>query len=149
MLSQSVLPELEKKIQDELNTRLEQRIKELMTVPPSPPNEYADTTSIVTSLETDWRTLLLKKKHVLHAITVEDVVPTPAVPVVVVEVPAVEVPVVEAPEAEESDEVRLNIVGTHGPSSVATGSVSTSSVDTRSVGDSSVKSEVVNTVNFN
>jgi hypothetical protein len=115
ILSQSVLPELEKKIQDELNTRLEQRIKELMAVPPSPPNEYADTTSIVTTLETDWRTLLLKKKHVLHAITVDDVVPTAPVPS--------EAPVVEEAPVEEPDEVRLNIVGTDGPSSVASGSV--------------------------
>lgn len=141
ILSQSVLPELEKKIQDELNTRLEQRIKELIAVPPSPPNEYADTTSIVTTLETDWRTLLLKKKHVLHAITVEDVVPTAAVPVVA-EVPVVEEAPVEAP-VEEPDEVRLNIVGTDGPSSVATGSVSSGSVRSETFA-----APVVNTVDF-
>jgi hypothetical protein len=148
ILSQAVIPELEKKIQDELNTRLEQRIKELMHVPTG----ESDSTSIV-NLETDWRALLVKKKY-LH--TPEIGTPSGPAPVVVaVSPPSALYPpsVVVSPaasligppmmispsvdassqnvpeisvddEAEQEPEVvRLNIVGTDGPPSTSSNSV--------------------------
>lgn len=93
ILSQSVIPELEKKIQEELDTRLQARIKELLhSAPPTPPNEYADATSIVTNLETDWRKLLVKKKLLLSQVDTEPVVDQPATEQVI-------------------EEVRINVIG--------------------------------------
>lgn len=151
ILSQAVIPELEKKIQDELNTRLEQRIKELMHVPVA----ESDSTSIV-NLETDWRALLVKKKY-LH--TPEIGTPSGPAPVVVavsppsalyppsvVVSPAASLmgpPMIISPSADaytspsmpeisvddesepepEQEVVRLNIVGTDGPPSTSSNSV--------------------------
>jgi hypothetical protein len=99
ILSQAVIPELEKKIQEELDSRLQSRIKELLhSAPATPPNEYADATSIVTNLETDWRRLLVKKRVLLSQATEEHV----AEPVVAEE---------EAPSEQVIEEVRLNVIG--------------------------------------
>jgi hypothetical protein len=103
MLSEAVLPELDKRIENELNTRLEQRIKELVN-PPSPPNEHADASSVVSSLETDWRKLLVKKK-LLTQINTE--------PPIQVEIPA-EIPVETHDETQDDtriEEVRVNVIG--------------------------------------
>ncbi|NBV77481.1 SLATT domain-containing protein [bacterium] len=84
ILSNSVLPDIDKRIEHALNTGIEKKIKELMG---HPSEEYADTMTVVNSLETDWRTLLLRKRGV-HAAA------APAAPV------------------EESNEVRLHVEGT-------------------------------------
>jgi hypothetical protein len=145
ILSQAVIPELEKKIQDELNTRLEQRIKELMHVPSS----ESDTASVI-NLETDWRALLLKKKY-LHPHEIE--LPSGPAPVVVavsppsalyppsvVVSPAASLtgPMIISPSGDvyippimsvddepepEAEVVRLNVVGTDGPPSTSSNSV--------------------------
>jgi hypothetical protein len=139
ILSQAVIPELEKKIHDELNTRLEHRIKELMH--PVVTTE-SDTTSIV-NLETDWRALLVKKRH-LH--TDIDAASGPAPPQTDVSPPAAPAPpqMDVSPPAEPAgiiapispmveDEVHLNVVGIDGPPSTS----------------SSVTEEVRPTVEFN
>ena len=113
MLSEAVLPELERRIDDELNTRLEQRIKELVN-PPSPPNEHADASSVVSSLETDWRKLLIKKK-VLTQINLE----LPEKPAIQLQIPA-EIPVERHDEAQPEtriEEVRVNVIGDDEPPS--------------------------------
>lgn len=91
ILAKSVMPDIDKKIDDELSTRIEKRIKELLPSAPAtpPPENHDDVTSIVTSLETDWRNLLVKKR-------VERV----------------------RREPEPTDEVRINIVGVDGPPTV-------------------------------
>ena len=150
ILSQAVIPELEKKIQDELSTRLENRIKELMH-----PVVESDTTSIV-NLETDWRALLVKKRH-LHIDI--DAPSGPAPPQMNVSPPAAPAPpqINVSPAAGPAppqmdvsppalpagplmpispmveDEVHLNVVGTDGPPSTS----------------SSVTEEVRPTVEFN
>lgn len=64
LLATSVLPEIEKKIQAELDTKIEERIKELLPVSPKPPGlgDSGDITSAVINLESDWRQLLMGKK---------------------------------------------------------------------------------------
>ena len=125
ILSQAVIPELEKKIQDELNTRLEQRIKQLMNPPSS---GESDATSIV-NLETDWRALLVKKRH-LHldidapsvpAAPQTDVSPAaaPAPPAFSVSPPALPAGPLMPISPMVDDEVHLNVVGTDGPPSTS------------------------------
>lgn len=125
ILSQAVIPELEKKIQDELTTRLENRIKELMHPPSS---AESDTASIV-HLETDWRALLVKKRH-LHlepepasgpAAPQMNVSPAaePASVTLTVSPPALPAGLITAVSPIVDDEVRLNIVGTDGPPSTS------------------------------
>jgi hypothetical protein len=93
ILANSVMPDINKKIEDELTSRIEKRIKELLPSAPAtpPPESHGDVTSIVTSLETDWRNLLMKKR------------------------------VERAPRTHEetgTDDIRLNIVGVDGPPTV-------------------------------
>jgi len=62
ILARSVLPDIDKKIESELSSRIEKRIKELLpSAPTTPPPEDTNITTVVTSLETDWRKLLTKK----------------------------------------------------------------------------------------
>ena len=70
ILSESVIPELERQIKTELETKIEDRIKELLPKPPTSPgpDEGADMTSVVLNLESDWRRLLAGKK-ILTAVT--------------------------------------------------------------------------------
>ena len=90
ILANSIMPDINKKIEDELGSRIEKRIKELLpSAPPSPPPEsHGDVTSIVTSLETDWRNLLMKKR--VERKTRE-------------------------PSLDETSDVRINVVGLDGP----------------------------------
>jgi hypothetical protein len=115
MLSETVLPELDKRIENELNTRLEQRIKELVN-PPSPPNEHVDASSVVSSLETDWRKLLIKKK-VLTQINLE----LPERPAI----QPVETHDETQPETRIEEEVRVNVIGEDESVSSEGGSVAT------------------------
>ena len=110
MLATSVLPNIEKKIDEEINTRIEQRIKEILANP-SPVEKEAipDVTSIVTNLETDWRRLLVTRKNVLTAPTTKRPPPSPPV----------------------EEEVHLNIVGTDGPNPTPTHSVGGTSENSR------------------
>ena len=64
VLANAVLPDLEKKIQEELGTRIEERIKELLPSLPKPSGlgDSRDITSAVINLESDWRQLLMGKR---------------------------------------------------------------------------------------
>ena len=64
LLAMSVLPEIEKKIQEELDTKIEERIKELLPSSPKSPGlgDSGDITSAVINLESDWRHLLVGKR---------------------------------------------------------------------------------------
>ena len=88
ILANSVIPDIDRKIDQELNTKIEKRIKELL--PAAPKKEQLidedEMTSIVTHLETDWRRLLVNRK--IHHNT---------------------------PGSSTPEEVRLNIVGQDGP----------------------------------
>lgn len=94
ILANSVMPDIDKKIEDELGSRIEKRIRDLLPSAPStpPPENHGDVTSIVTSLETDWRNLLMKKR-------VERVRREPSLD-------------------QPTDEIRINIVGVDGPPTV-------------------------------
>jgi len=97
ILANSVMPNIDKKVEEELATRIERRIKELLpSAPPTPPPEQVqDVTGIVTTLETDWRRLLTNRKLILQ---------TPP-------------PHVEPQELAEvrPEEIRINVVGDDGP----------------------------------
>lgn len=75
ILSQSVIPEMERKIQAELDTKIEERIKELL--PKSPKSsgleEGGDITSVVLNLESDWRRLLAGKRVITTTVEPEDI----------------------------------------------------------------------------
>jgi len=97
ILANSVMPNIDKKVEEELSTRIERRIKELLpSAPPTPPPEHAqDLTGIVTSLETDWRRLLTNRKLLLQ---------TPPLHTEPQELADV-----------RPEEIRLNVVGDDGP----------------------------------
>ena len=115
MLAQSVLPDIDKKIEHELSTRIEKRIKELISSSNTAKTESAvDVSSIVTNLETDWRQLLVMRKKIL--------VPPPY------NVHTEEPPPPPLPET-KPDEIRLNIVGTDRPGSHTQTPVNTSGDD--------------------
>ena len=61
VLKDTILPDIDRKIQSELETRIEQRIKALM---PSPDAAGVELTKVVAGLENDWRTLLAGRKHI-------------------------------------------------------------------------------------
>ena len=114
ILAKSVMPNIEKKVEEELGGRIEQRIRELLPGTATPPEKGPEypVTGVIAGLEHDWRKLLVTKRHILS---------TP---------PAAVTAVTAVPEtrAEASpDEVRLNVVGTDGamsaskPASVVSG----------------------------
>lgn len=70
ILANSVMPDIRKTVEEELNTKIEKRIKELMAVPESQGDDY---TRIVANLETDWRSLLLRRKLLLQTDVEPDV----------------------------------------------------------------------------
>jgi hypothetical protein len=70
VLKDSILPDIDRKIQAELASRIEERIKQLMPAPPPPPPAEATKakeglTAVVSNLETDWRKLLVSRKHLM------------------------------------------------------------------------------------
>jgi hypothetical protein len=70
LLKDSVLPDIDKKIQTELSSKIEQRIRDLMPRPPPPPppevtKAKEGLTIVVSNLETDWRKLLMSRKNLL------------------------------------------------------------------------------------
>ena len=95
ILANSVIPNIDKKIEDELASRIEKRIKELLpSAPPTPPpEEHGDLTSIVTNLETDWRNLLTKKRvqPTRRRLSIDETT---------------------------ADDIRINIVGVDGPPTI-------------------------------
>jgi hypothetical protein len=65
ILAKAVMPEIDKQIERELNTRIEKRIKELLPGTPEPEDER-DLTGLVVSMETDWRRLLVNRRQLLQ-----------------------------------------------------------------------------------
>ena len=114
ILANSVMPNIEKKVEEELSGRIEQRIRELLPGTVTPPDKGPEypVTGVVAGLEHDWRKLLVTKRHILS------------------KPPAAAVPETRAEAS--PDEVRLNIVGTDGamsaskPASVLSGASITS-----------------------
>jgi hypothetical protein len=123
ILSTSVIPELDKKIEHALNTGIDKRIKELIG---HPSDEYADTMNVVNSLESDWRNLLIRKRGIHHTAAVDNstaivdtpgaAIDTPAAvidtPGAAIDTPAAVIDTSRAGSLEDSNEVRLNIMGT-------------------------------------
>ena len=108
ILANSVMPNIEKKVEEELSGRIEQRIRELLPGTVTPPDKGAEyPAGVVAGLEHDWRKLLVTKRHILS------------------KPPAAALPETRAEVSQ--DEVRLNIVGTDGamsaskPASVVSG----------------------------
>ena len=108
ILANSVIPNIEKKVEEELSGRIEQRIRELLPGTVTPPDKGAEyPAGVVAGLEHDWRKLLVTKRHILS------------------KPPAAALPETRAEVSQ--DEVRLNIVGTDGamsaskPASVVSG----------------------------
>jgi len=91
ILAKSVMPHIDKKIDDELSTRIETRIKELM--PTSSDKDVEEGTKIV-GLERNWRRLLTNKKTLLETSAQSGIK-------------------IELQEVRPED-IRLNIVGTDG-----------------------------------
>jgi len=96
MLANSVMPDINKRVTDELNTKIEMRIRELMR------STGGDATSTVAVLERDWRRLLMNKRH-LQSEYDEDLSGVALQPV-------------------RPEEVRVNIVGQDGPLAPTPGS---------------------------
>ncbi len=128
VLRQDILPEIDKKIKEELETRIEERIKALMP-PPAAPQPPAPTTpplsgrnddlaSAVSHLETDWRKLLVGRKHLM----------TPVVPTRTAAPP--DQPEEEGEQPARSENVIINMVGTDGPASATNSSSDSASVTT-------------------
>jgi hypothetical protein len=61
VLKDTILPDIDRRIQQELDTKIEQRIKELL---PIPETSGVELTKVVAGLENDWRTLLAGRKHI-------------------------------------------------------------------------------------
>jgi len=122
ILANSVLPNIDKKLEEELNGRIERRIRELLPSSTTPPPEREDmhpVTGVVAGLEQDWRKLLVTKRHILSS----QLPPPP-------------------PEKTSSivtpDDVRLNIVGTDGPITNTAGSRSASVVSGASIAEGAI-----------
>ena len=90
MLAKSVMPDINKKVGEELDTRIEQRIRELMKATGS-----TDASSTVAALERDWRRLL-SNRRLLQSEYDEDLSGVVLQPV-------------------RTEEVRINVVGQDGP----------------------------------
>lgn len=65
VLKDTILPDIDRKIQSELEGRIEQRIKALIPPPPKPAGEGIELSTIAAGLEHDWRNLLIGRKHLL------------------------------------------------------------------------------------
>jgi hypothetical protein len=104
ILAQSVIPDIDKHISDELNSKIEKRIKELF--PGASHGEAHDITSVVSNLETDWRRLLVGRKLLLQ---------TP-----------LDTQEKELPQVRQED-IRINVVGQDGCVSSVSGSVESDS----------------------
>ena len=123
ILANSVLPNIDKKLEEELNGRIERRIRELIPSATTPPPEREDShpvTGVVAGLEQDWRKLLVTKRHILTS------QPPPQVQY-------------QPPELNTTittpEEVRLNIVGTDGPITNTSPSSSASVVSGASIAE--------------
>jgi hypothetical protein len=116
LLKDDILPDINQKIEQELNTRIEARIKALLPSPPiTPPageKKNEDLASAVSHLETDWRKLLVGKRHLFQAADATNTIvqPTPVRP---------SIPIIidgqNQEEPLEHETIHVNVVGTDGP----------------------------------
>jgi hypothetical protein len=120
MLANSVMPDINKKVGQELDTRIEQRIREIMGATGS-----TDASSTVAVLERDWRRLLMNRR-LLQSEYDEDLsgaaISGAAISGAAISGAAISLPPVRP------DEVRINVVGQDGsiastPAGSETGSV--------------------------
>jgi len=94
ILAKAVVPELEKQINEQLSSRIESRIKELLPVVP-PPKEKEDTATRIVGLEKNWRRLLTTRRNILETTVVNSDVKRDL-------------------EETRPGDIRINIVGTDG-----------------------------------
>ncbi len=116
LLKDDILPDINQKIEQELSTRIEARIKALLPSPPiTPPadeKKNEELAAAVSSLETDWRKLLVGKRHLFNAPDGVNVIvhPTPVRP---------SIPIIidgqNQEEPLEHEAIHVNVVGTDGP----------------------------------
>jgi len=117
MLEHSVMPNIDKKIQEELSSRIEQRIRELMPVAAAAAaptvaaaaTHDSDITEAVTSLGHGWRQLLTSRKQAAVPAAVEpktEIVESSSASIA----SAPDMPLFSEPVAD----VRINVVGTDG-----------------------------------
>lgn len=117
ILANSVLPNIDKKLEEELSGRIERRIRELLPSSTTPPPEREGmhpVTGVVAGLEQDWRKLLATKRQILTSQPL---------------------PQLKSPPPEE---VRLNIVGIDGPITNPSGSRSASVVSGASIAEGAI-----------
>jgi hypothetical protein len=116
LLKDDILPDINQKIEQELSTRIEARIKALLPSPPiTPPadeKKNEDLAAAVSSLETDWRKLLVGKRHLFHGIDATNTIvqPTPvrsSIPIII--------DGQNQEEPLEHEAIHVNVVGTDGP----------------------------------
>jgi hypothetical protein len=122
LLREDILPDLNEKIEQELATRIEQRIKALLPSPPTTPpadeKRRDELTSAVAHLETDWRKLLVGKRHLFHPTEATNLIvqPTPVRPSIPI--------IIDGQEQQsgpiDSETIHVNVVGTDGPPSSMT-----------------------------
>jgi hypothetical protein len=96
ILAKAVVPELEKQINEQLSSRIEARIKELLPSTPSPPAEKGgDTSTRIVGLEKNWRRLLTTRRNILETTVINS-------------------DVKGILEQTRPGDIRINIVGTDG-----------------------------------
>jgi hypothetical protein len=125
MLANSVMPDINKKVGQELDTRIEQRIREIMGATGS-----TDASSTVAVLERDWRRLLMNRR-LLQSEYDEDLsgaaISGAAISGAAISGAAISGAAISLPPV-RPDEVRINVVGQDGsiastPAGSETGSV--------------------------
>jgi len=95
ILAKAVVPELEKQINEQLSSRIESRIKELLPVAPTKEKDEGDTSTRIVGLEKNWRRLLTTRRNILETRVINSDVRR------------------EMEETRPGD-IRINIVGTDG-----------------------------------
>lgn len=99
ILAKSVLPDIDRRVEEHISTRIDARIKELMTSPaPTPTTPPVDETvsSRIVGLEHNWRRLLTSRRNILEEASAEKK----------------EIPIRFGDTRPE--DIRINIVGTDG-----------------------------------
>lgn len=129
-LANSILPDIDKKIEQELSTRIEERIKTLIATTPPPERAKSPGGSVppppapTIPVETDWRRLLVSRRNILQgdaaippsltrALSPLSPKGTVATPTFGASTPPIEAVPLAEPTAKSSspEEVRINIVG--------------------------------------
>jgi hypothetical protein len=93
ILANAVIPELDRRIEQELTSRIESRIRELL---PNVPDKTIDPVNRIVGLERDWRQLLTTKRNLFEPVITPQNNTKPVI------------------KETRPEEIRINIVGTDG-----------------------------------